>query len=63
MEENMVQFIYAVLSILVVGLVIVFGVSSMSNYMPEDKKEDQQKEVTTANGNPSEGGEPDAPAD
>lgn len=60
MEGNMMQVVYAVLSILTVTLVIVFGVGCKSNYVPTDKEKDQQGAEKNDGDKRSEGGEPDA---
>lgn len=51
----MEQFIYALLSIFVIVLVIIFGVASESNYVPPGQSEKL--------GPKRKGGEPDASTD
>jgi len=51
----MVQFVYALISIIVVAMVIVFGVGERSNYVPPRETEEL--------GQTREGGESDVSTD
>ena len=54
-EGEMVQFVYALISISVVALVIIFGVGGRSNYVPPRETEEL--------GQTREGGESDVSTD
>jgi hypothetical protein len=54
-EGEMVQFVYALISISVVALVIIFGVGGRSNYVPSREIEEL--------GQTREGGESDVSTD
>jgi hypothetical protein len=57
-----IKIIYAVLSILTVALVFLYGVGNKSNYVPTNKEENLKEDGKKDNNNQLKGGESDAPA-